>query len=373
MRFRSSAPRTIIVFITLVTLALAGVAMLLTWRLVERAHEGDFELIRDVFDTKLKSLDDEAVEAAELVISMPTVRRSFLERDRQKLAADCAQMFSVQKEKYGLDRAEFHEPTGVSFLRLHQPDKYGDDQTGQRPMLVEALRNQAIRQGIEVGAYGPAVAAIVPVLDDAGKYSGSFEMALDFEPVLDELKTSFEFEGAVFIDEQLLREVATSLPGDALSVRKRVGPYIRLHSTHEDLLAALVTDRDVDVAEARAYERADAGTTWGVQLIPLYDHAHKRIGVVSLVHNFGDDESAARRAFVWLALAAVFGIVLMSGAVLIIIRGRLLAPLGALNERMSRLVQGTSESPPADPLDTYCEELKTLAENYEELRNRRRS
>ena len=240
---------------------------------------------------------------------------------------------------------------------------------GLRPMLVEAHRNKAIRQGIEVGSYGPSVSAIVPVLDDTGKFSGSFEMALDFEPLLDELKTSFKFEGAVFISEQLLREVATNLSGDAMSSRNRVGPYIRLHTTHEDLLEGLVTDRDVDVAEPKTYERAADGTTWGVQLMPIYDHAHKRIGVVSLAHDFGDDDAAARRAFVWQALATLFGIVVMAGAIQIVIRGRLLGPLAALNERMSALVAGT-DAAPADAIETYCDELKTLAKNYEELRRR---
>jgi methyl-accepting chemotaxis protein len=372
MRFRRSGPRFLIWVTTLVTLALMGVAVLLTSRLLERSHEGDFELMRKVFHAKLDSMNDEAVEAADLVVAMPSVRQAFLGRDRPKLLSECRQMFAVQKEKYGLDRAEFHEANNINFLRLHQPDKFGDDETEHRPMLVEAHRSKAIRQGVEVGAFGPAVSAIVPVQDDGGKLAGSFEIALDFEPVLDELKTSFEFDGAVFIDEQLLREVATSLPADAMSPRKRAGPYIRLHSTHEDLLETLVTDRDVDVAQPRNYQRSADGTAWGVQLIPLYDHAHKRIGVVSLAHNFGDDETAARRAFVWQGLAALFAIVVMVGAVLIVIRGRLLAPLAALNERMAALVEG-SETLPADPIESYCEELQTLAKNYEELRSRRGS
>lgn len=349
-----------------------GVAMLLTTGLLERSHDDDYKLIREVFEAKLNSLEDEAVEAAELAISIPSVRQAFLARDRQKLVAECRQMFAIQKEKYGLDRSEFHEPSGTTFLRLHQPEKFGDDETSRRPMLADVHRTKAVHLGIEVGSYGPAVSAIIPILDDQGKFAGSFEMALDFEPVLDELKTAFEFDGAVFIDERLLHEVATILPADATSIRSRVGPYIRLHTTHQDLMEGLVTDRDVDVAEPSSYERAMEGTTWGVQLIPLYDHSNKRIGVVSLVHNFGDDESAARRAFVWQALSALFGIVTLVGAILIVIRGQLLAPLAALNQQYSSLVQGT-EAPEADPCDSYCEELQTLAKNYKELKSRRES
>ena len=369
MLFRRSGPRVLTVITTFSALALMGVALLLTSHLLERSHDGDFELIRKVFDAKLASLQDEAVESAELVITMPSVRKAFLDRDRQKLLTEIQPAFTVQKEKYGLDRSEFHEASGVNFLRLHQPDKFGDNEMDHRPMLVEAHRNVAIRQGIEVGTYGPSVAAIVPVLDDAGKFSGSFEMALDFEPILDDLKTAFKFEGAIFITEPLLREVATNLPGEVISAKNRLGSFIRLHTTHEDLLQGLVTDRDINVTEPKSYARSFEGTTWGVQLIPLYDHAHKLIGVVSLAHDFGDDDAAARRAFVWQALATLFGIVVMAGAVQIVIRGRVLAPLAALNERMAALAEG-KEAPAADPPDTYCDELKSLAKNYEALRNR---
>jgi methyl-accepting chemotaxis protein len=370
MSFRRSGPSLLIWVTTLTTLVLTGVAVLLTLELHEKANEGDFELIQKVFDTRRAALEDEAVEAAELVVSIPTIRRAFLEHDRPKLLEECRHMFAVQKDKYGLDRAEFHEASGVTFLRLHQPDKFGDDDMQHRPMLVEAHRNKAIRLGIEIGTFGPSVSAIVPILDDAGNFAGSFEIALDFEPVLDELKKSFEFEGAVFLDEQLLHEVATALTGDAVSTRKRVGPYIRLHTTHEDLMEELVTAREVDAAEPRNYEREADGTEWGVQLMPLYDHAHKRIGAVAMAHDFGDDEAEARRAFVWQSLAALFGCVMMAGAILVVVRGKLLAPLAALNGRMAALVNG-EEAQPADPIDSYCDELRALARNYETLRNRR--
>src|SRR5512145_1704592 len=152
MRFRRSGPRLLIWVTTLTTLVLTGVAFLLTLGLHEKSNEGDFELIQRVFETQRAALEDEAVEAAELVISMPAVRKAFLDHDRAKLLAECTRMFTVQKEKYGLDRAEFHEASGVTFLRLHQPDKFGDDDMQHRPMLVEAHRNKAIRLGIEIGA-----------------------------------------------------------------------------------------------------------------------------------------------------------------------------------------------------------------------------
>ena len=101
--------------------------------------------------------------------------------------------------------------------------------------------------------------------------------------------------------------------------------------------------------------------------MPLYNYANKQIGVVAIAASFEEDITLERRALVWQVLAGLFSIVLMAGVVVIVIRGVLVAPLAALNERMTALVAGDA-SRPADPLDSYCEELETLAKSYEQLR-----
>jgi hypothetical protein len=370
MRYRRLGPALLITAAALAICGVTAVAMFFTDRLLTTSYDGDYELMRDIFHAELDAFQDEALHEAEIVVAIPAVRKAFLDRDRPRLLAETRPMFAVQAEKYGVDRAEFHEPPGISFLRLHRPEKFGDDQTSYRPVLAEAHRQKAIRQGVEITRSGPGVSAIVPILDDAGKLSGTFEMALDFAPLFDELKTTYEFESALFLEERLLREVATELPEDVTSVRNRVGPYIRFHTTHDELLKSLVSDHDVDVTEPRSYERTVSGITWGVQLIPLYNHAHQQIGVVSLANNFGKDRAAARRAFVWQGLAALFAVVLLAGAVLVVIRGWLLAPLAALNERFAALAKG-EEAIPARDMEDQCEEIRKLAESYEELRRGR--
>src|SRR5690606_19743793 len=133
--------------------------------------------------------------------------------------------------------------------------KFGDDQTAYRPMLAEAHHEKALRKGTAITKGGPAVFGIVPIMDEKGQFAGTFEMGLEFGPVLKELKTAYGIEGAVFFEEKQLRDVATDIEPDVITPKNRVGKYIRYYATHPDLMAAIVTDKDVEITEAKRFER----------------------------------------------------------------------------------------------------------------------
>ncbi|HKO53261.1 MAG TPA: cache domain-containing protein [Polyangiaceae bacterium] len=368
MKFRHSAPGLLIASAVIVIGLITGVSLLLTSQMLRNAETDSFRLMRDVLASTLKATEEKALVRAELVTAMPAVRMAFNQRDRPKLLLETQDMFKEQAEKYGLDQAQFHVPPGVSFLRLHHPDKFGDDQTGYRPMLTEVNREKVLRKGIAITRAGPAITGIVPIFDDTGRHTGSFEMGLEFSPMLDKLKQSYGLEAAVFIDEKMLRDISTDLGGDVLTPEKRVGKYIRFHATHPVLLRALVTDRDVAVTDPSTYERIESGTPWGVQLVPVYNYMNKQVGVYALAMDFSVTRAAQGRSRVWQLLAALFGVVLTAGMILIVVRGLLLSPLKALNDRLAALADGDA-SQPADPIESYCDELKSLASSYERLRS----
>lgn len=367
VRFRRRAPGILIATVTVVILAVVAIANLLTGRMADSAKTANYELMRDILASILRSTEDKALVRAELVASMQSVRGAFAARDRGKLLAECERMFRQQDEKYGLDQAQFHVPPGVSFLRLHKPEAFGDDQTSYRPMLVDVHANKVLRKGVVISKAGPAISGIVPVFDDAGAFVGSFEMGLELAPMLDKIKEAYGMEAAVFIDEKMLREVAGESEAEHLSPKNRVGRFVRYHSTHPELAAALVTDREVEISEPTNYERAVGGVSWGVQLVPMYSYSGKQIGVYALAESFANAKSEANRARVWMLLSALFAIVLTAGVILVIVRGVLVSPLGALGERLRALAAGDA-SQPADPLDSYCEELQEVARAYEQLR-----
>jgi methyl-accepting chemotaxis protein len=370
MRFGRRATALLIGTAILILTTVAVVGNALTTHLLETAHEGDYELMRQVLANSLRSAEDKALVRAELVESIPSVHQAFLAGDRARLLAECKPMFDEQSEKYGLDQSQFHTPGGVSFLRLHKPELFGDAQVSYRQMLNDVHQNKVLRKGVVITKAGPAVSGIVPIFGEGGKFAGSFEMGLELDPVLDRMKEAYGIEAAVFFEEKQLKEIATDLPGDVISPKNRVGKYIRYHATHVQLATALVQDRDVEITEPKHYVRSVAGTPWGVQLVPLYNYANKQIGVVSLSMSFAADKRDANRARVWLSLTTVVGILIMSGMVLIVIRGLLLRPLAVISQRFEALASGDA-SQPAPPTDGEVDELQSLAQSYERIRHGR--
>lgn len=362
MRFRRSAPAILITASVLVIAALTAVGSALTARLLQGSKESAYHLMRDVLASNLKSSEELALTRAEIIASMPAIKSAFAARDRDRLLAECGAMFALQSEKYGVSRAELHSPT-APFLSLDKGSRGGVPTTNA--MVLDVNRNKVLQKGVVIGPSGPEIMGAVPVTGDGASHLGSFAIGLEFAPMLDRIKQASDVEAAVFIEERMLRDAGS--PPAQPSSTSRIGRFVRLHTTHPDLAAALLAEGELEINEPRTYERSALGSLWGVQLVPLYDYSNKKIGVFALIIDFGDAKRAAGRARVWQLLAALFGVVLLAGAVLVVVRGVLLAPVAALSHRFTALAGGDA-SQRAEPDHTYCEELRQLAASYERLR-----
>jgi methyl-accepting chemotaxis protein len=157
----------------------------------------------------------------------------------------------------------------------------------------------------------------------------------------------------------MLREVATGAPPEVFDERNRVGRYLRFHSSNGELLEALVRSGDVDgVEEPTRMTRTVGDTTYGVLLVPVRSPSGGPLGLMAIAKDLSGTRAAAGRSLVWQGLIAAFGIILLSGVILIVVRGFLLSPLRAI-------VQGK----PLDD-DPLCEELQELARAHAELKAR---
>ena len=367
MKFRHSAPSVLIIMIAIAVTLLSIVSNRISSEMTASSEEGQFAMMAEIMQSKIENAENYALSSAEMMAAMPNVKAAFAAKDRDQLLSITQDIFRIQHDKYGFSQAQFHESPAVSFLRVHNPKKFGEDLSGYRQMVVDVNRNNSIRKGIEVTTSGVGIFGTLPMTDAAGAPTGSFEMAIEFGPLLDELKLAYSFELAVFIDEKILHEVATSLKGDILNDQNRVGKYIKFYSTHSELYKSLVTDADINITEDSHYIRDAGGIPYGVLLHPVYNYAHKQIGVVAVSSNFSATRSAAGQALVWQSLLAIVIVILLIGVVLIVIRGLLLKPVEMLSDCFSALVEGNHDKMIEDP-ETLCDELQKLADSYEQLR-----
>jgi methyl-accepting chemotaxis protein len=367
MKFRRSAPLVLITAIALVVVAASIISSLLFTRMISSAEEKQFSLMHSIVAFNLKGAEDRALARAAMIADLPRARALFAAKDRAGLLAEYSRMFTDQKDKYGVDQAQFHSLPATSFLRLNAPEDFGDDLSKFRPMVVAVNRDQISRKGFAIARSGPAIFGVVPMFDPQEKHIGSFEVGIAFNDVLDNLKNAYNIEMAVFIDEASLHEFAKGIDPGVFSDQNRIGKFIRFHSTSAAVFQSLVSDKDLNTTENTQYTREALGVTYGVVLVPLRNGAGEVIGMVAATSDFSASRSSRGRAFIWQALIGLFSIVLLAGVTLIVIRGTLLRPLEVITSRFAMLATGDQSGEIPEP-EMLCDELKDLAQQYEELR-----
>lgn len=134
-----------------------------------------------VLSNSIKTQMDKQVESAEIgskiIANDPEVKRLFAERDRQGLIDFLNRSYKEISDV--MTQGQFHLPDSVSFLRLHDVEKYGDDLSGFRHTVNEANKEKKIVRGLEEGVSGYGFRAVIP-MEYEGRLIGSFELGSDF-------------------------------------------------------------------------------------------------------------------------------------------------------------------------------------------------
>ncbi|SFU03898.1 methyl-accepting chemotaxis sensory transducer with Cache sensor [Halomonas saccharevitans] len=111
-----------------------------------------------------------------LASGIPDVQAALAGEDRDRLAALFEPGFATLKEG-GVRQFQFHLPPATSFLRVHKPEKFGDDLSVLRPTIVETNRTQAPVSGVDQGVAGLGIRGIVPVFH-RDEHVGSLEFGM---------------------------------------------------------------------------------------------------------------------------------------------------------------------------------------------------
>ncbi len=367
MKFRYNAPALLSGAVIVVIISVTIISNQIFSEMTSSVEADQLTLMKSIVDFNLKGAESKALARAALIADLPKTKELFAAQDRSALLAEYQNMFQQQKEKYGVDQAQFHLPPATSFLRLQSPEKFGDDLSKFRPMVVSVNRDLTTKKGFALARSGPAIFGITPVFDVEHKHIGSFEIGIAFNGILDSLKEAYGLELALFIKEAPLKEFATGVDPGIYSDQNRVGQYIRYHSTNAALIQGLVVDSDLNASGGK-FVREALEVPYGVVTIPLRNAAGDALGMVVVAKDFSSSRSAQSRSLVWQILMALFAIVLLVGFILIVIRGVLVRPLQTLTSKFTQLANGEDDSEETMP-DRLCQELETLAQQYERLRD----
>ncbi|MBF0296881.1 MAG: methyl-accepting chemotaxis protein [Magnetococcales bacterium] len=310
---------------------------------------------RNALDAHLKALHNaiaaesrtaEALSA--LVASIPLVREKFAADDRQAMRELFVPGFSVMNKEYGVEQFQFHTPPATSWLRVHQPAKFGDDLSSFRHTVTATNKNLTPTRGMESGVAGLGARGIVPVRHN-DQHIGSVEFGLTF--------------GQLFFDTFKKRNGVDS----GLHLLTREGGFKTLGSTlgtqpllDESLLKQALT------GEPLLHHAEIRGIPLAIYAAPLQDYSGKAVGVIEIAMDSSPYQASLKTAR---TSAISIGI----GAMLF---GMLLAMLLArhINRRIHTVMHGVNQVAAGDlggtiPL-TGNDEITILARATEEMRRK---
>ncbi|WCL54287.1 methyl-accepting chemotaxis protein [Gimibacter soli] len=276
----------------------------------------------------LGMLEQEAGSAAALaeqVASMPVVQEAMANQDRQALADLFVPGFATMKRDYNVEQFQFHLAPAVSFLRVHRPEKFGDDLSEMRPSLVET--NKAVKsvKGLEFGVAGLGVRGITPIRFQ-GQHVGSVEFGMSFgQPFFESFKARTGAEVALLLLEgQGLKPFASTFPESVLDLADAT----LLSARNQQAILQHVS------FNSREYARIAA---------PIADYSGKTIGILVL----GVDRSyfTAQQQSATRSTMLVFALAIATAAVLAYFINRSISgPVLNLTNVMQRLASGALDT-----------------------------
>lgn len=230
--------------------------------------------------------------------------------DRQQLAAQAGDLFQRLRSEHRITHFYLTSPARINILRLHSPDKHGDQIA--RVTLDRAQARQAAVHGLELGSMGTLTLRLVMPWQGAGGLAGYVEIGEEIEHLIDEISQSLAVDLVVLVDKHYLQE-AQWQRGQTLMQRQgdwaRFTSHAALAQTTAALPVALDERRLAGLLAGGTTEIRDGERALHLALVPLDDIAGRRIGHLVVMRDISALASTVR----W-SLLAVLGVSLLAAA-----------------------------------------------------------
>lgn len=210
-------------------------------------------------------------------------------------------------QTYGVRQLHFHMgPGSTSFLRVHKPEKFGDNMDDLRHMVVDVYRDQQPRTGLELGRVYAGLRGIVPVYSAAveDELIGVLEVGTSYGMLIESLSEAIGAEVAVLLREDRVENATWQRPEESLMTD--CGCFIEATSSAQ--LASILRALGPDAAAASYDGRTDlveadggyyAATSFAIQdYIGLRDNHTEPVGRV-VIWRPVDERVAALEAGTW--------------------------------------------------------------------------
>ena len=248
------------------------------------------------------------------------------ETARVALHQEVEQLWSNLIENYDLRQLHFHlGPGSTSFLRMHRPEKFGDNMDDVRYTIVDANGLLIPTRGFETGRVYSGIRGVVPFFaidPESGKevHVGAVEVGDSFSHILQNLDDANNAGFAVLLTVEHMQQ---NMWADFLDIRfaemPPIGDFaIESTSREEELQELLATQRGYSILLEQGTEilSFEDGISYGVTAFDLRDYrgtvdeSLPPVGVVYIWKDMTEDvahfEKGVRNNILYAILAFLF-------------------------------------------------------------------
>jgi methyl-accepting chemotaxis protein len=147
--------------------------------LIRKAEQNELDAHLKAITNSIAAENRIAETMSALVGAIPLVQEKFDAGDRAALSGLFLPGFKLLARDYNVEQFQFHLPPATSFLRLHKPEKFGDDLSSFRHTVIATNKSQKPTRGLEGGVAGLGARGMVPV-SHKGRHVGSVEFGMTF-------------------------------------------------------------------------------------------------------------------------------------------------------------------------------------------------
>ncbi|OCW56442.1 cache domain-containing protein [Hoeflea olei] len=344
-------------------LLVGGLMMLASERaLLRQAQTTQIEDASTVLSTVMDQAATLSASHAETIASNPAVADLLASGDRQALLERMLPLYGLLNASAGINVMHFHTAEMTSFLRVWEPENFGQDLSTFRPMVVAVNRGRRTQKGLELGVKGLSLRAVSPIVTPQG-LAGTVEIGVDLTSLLHLAKAATGADYALFLDPSV--RVGT----DGSSLEGKAGLVLET-ATEADFFTRLQQASPIRMSQAPQLSRytADGGNV-AVMGRPLLDYSGNLIGTIVIARDLSSLESHLSRALVTIVAVSICGFLIAYPVFMTAIRALLLRPLAEL----AACCADDADQAPALPASSRAREYLELRAGIEKLQTQLRA
>lgn len=221
---------------------------------------------------------------ATMVANNNQIRMQFSMQDQGNLLIETLPLFEIFKKKYNVNVFHFHTPPATSFLRVHKPEKFGDDLSSFRFTVVKANQTKQEVVGLEQGKYGLSSRAVIPIKVD-GEHLGTVEVGIPLDDaLLIQLKKVYHTDiSLIGRDSDGFKYIAKT---HNMEIPRAQFPFLESLFKKEEIVAKQVNKNGKNLVVTYGPIRDAEGNITAILAVPLdigKDMAHAKKTVLTII------------------------------------------------------------------------------------------